>query len=80
MPPSEFFELLELPWWNAYIDTDGLEKICQSTPYSQLIGDVFVLRSKAYTSWESGHWLCTSCLQTFLRDNIEAFCRGHPEQ
>ncbi|KAH0826233.1 hypothetical protein J3R83DRAFT_5691 [Lanmaoa asiatica] len=82
VPPSEFFEFLELPWWNSYIDADTLEKICHSTPYSHLIDEVFALRSKAYKNWKPGHWLCMTCLQTFMRDNIEAFCRyrQYPQQ
>ena len=82
VPPSEFFKFLQLPWWNSYTDADTLGEICRSTPYPQLIGGIFLLRSRAYKSWKPGHWLCTACLQTFLRDNIEAFCRcrGYPEQ
>jgi hypothetical protein len=64
-----------------YTDTD-LEKICRSVPYSQLIRELFVLRSQAYKAWEPGHWLCTTCLRMFIRDNIDALCRsrGFPEQ
>ncbi|KAF8443298.1 hypothetical protein L210DRAFT_3535426 [Boletus edulis BED1] len=82
VPPSEFFKFVELPWWNSYTDADVLGDICRSTPYSQLIGEVFLLRSKAYRTWKPGYWLCTTCLQTFMRDNIDAFCRSreYPEQ
>ncbi|KAG8214318.1 hypothetical protein J3R82DRAFT_9275 [Butyriboletus roseoflavus] len=82
VPPSELFEFLELPWWNSYIDANTLEKICHSTPYAQLIGEIFIHRSKTYRTWRPGHWLCMTCLQTFMRDNTEAFCRsrGYPEQ
>ncbi|KAF8443279.1 hypothetical protein L210DRAFT_3535404 [Boletus edulis BED1] len=82
VPPSEFLNFVELPWWNSYTDADVLGDICHSTSYSQLIGEVFLLRSKAYRTWKPGYWLCTPCLQTFMRDNIEAFCRSreYPEQ
>ncbi|KAF8125152.1 hypothetical protein EV363DRAFT_1351737 [Boletus edulis] len=82
VPPSEFLNFVELPWWNSYTDAELLGDICRSTPYSQLIGEVFLLRSKAYRTWKPGCWLCTTCLQTFMRDNIEAFCRSreYPEQ
>ena len=82
VPPSELFEFLELPWWNPYIDTNTLENICHRTPYAQLVGEIFDLRSEAYRTWKPRHWLCMTCLQTFMRDNIETFCRsqGYPEQ
>ncbi|KAF9222924.1 hypothetical protein BS17DRAFT_162512 [Gyrodon lividus] len=80
--PSKFFEYLELPWWNTYMDADSLEKVCRSVPYPQLIREVFALRSEAYESWKPEHWLCVTCFQIFIRDNIEAWChsRGYPEQ
>ncbi|KAH7885549.1 hypothetical protein F5I97DRAFT_1410341 [Phlebopus sp. FC_14] len=76
LPPSKLFDLLDIPWWNSFTDADSLEKLCRSVSYAQLVEEVFALRSKHYKRWRSEAWLCTDCLCTFLRDNIEPWCHS----
>ncbi|KAF9240240.1 hypothetical protein BU15DRAFT_74155 [Melanogaster broomeanus] len=78
LPPSRIYDLIELPWWNTYMDAHSLENICRSVPYPQFIRELFALQS----TYKPGRWLCTDCLKTFIGDNIEEWCgsQGYPER
>jgi len=73
--PSKFFEFLDIDWWYSGIEPDILADICQNTPYSEIVGQVFDVRVPKYRSWKPEHWLCMGCLQKFLRVNMEEFYR-----
>jgi len=67
-PPSQLYNILHLG--REGINRGLVEEVCRNTSYSDLVGEAFNMPARWEGSSRRGHWLCTACLEKYLRDNI----------
>ncbi|KAG2126739.1 hypothetical protein BD769DRAFT_1461894 [Suillus cothurnatus] len=50
--------------------------VSQEIPAEELVGGLFDYKSSAYLTWNKADWLCSQCLEKFIRDHLHIWYLG----
>ncbi|KAG1841147.1 hypothetical protein DFJ58DRAFT_809095 [Suillus subalutaceus] len=50
--------------------------VSQETPAEELVGGLFDYKTPAYLTWNKADWLCSQCLEKFIRDHLHIWYLG----
>lgn len=50
--------------------------VLRETPAEELVGGLFDYKTPAYLTWKKADWLCSQCLEKFMRDHLHIWYLG----